>query len=201
MENAYSFKLVEDYATKLEEANIELMQTHLQLMQAEKMSAVGQLAAGLAHEIRNPLNIIEGARYYLSTEVDHGRNTELVDDYLEFIKNQVVRTNRLVNSLLNFSKPDEPSFKLVNLNSILENAIVLIKKQFTDNKINLEVSLDNSIPDVMGDQNQLWQLFINLLINASQAMPNGGELHVSTYRNSSKADSVYIKVQDTGEKV
>ncbi|NIT14666.1 MAG: hypothetical protein GTN99_10610, partial [Candidatus Dadabacteria bacterium] len=193
------FKLVEDYATKLEDTNRELMQTHLQLMQAEKMSAVGQLAAGLAHEIRNPLNIIEGARYYLSTEIDHGRNAEIVDEYLEFIKNQVVRTNRLVNNLLNFSRPEEPSFKQVNLNSTLENAILLIKKQFTDNNIELCVDLDNSIPEVMGDQNQLWQVFINLLINASQCMQDGGELRVSTYLEKGSSDKVYIIFQDTGE--
>jgi signal transduction histidine kinase len=199
VENANSFKLVEDYARKLEETNKELMETHLQLMQAEKMSAVGELAAGLAHEIRNPLNIIEGARYYLSTEVDHGRNTDVVDEYLEFIKNQVVRTNRLLNNLLNFSRPDDPSFNLVNLNSILENAIVLIKKQIADNEITLVVRLDYDIPEIMGDRNQLWQVLINLLINASQAMLKGGDLHVSTYRNSSKADSVYIKIRDTGE--
>jgi len=76
---------------------------------------------------------------------------------------------------------------------------VLINKQFTDHNINLEVDLDYDIPQVMGDQNQLWQIFINLLINASQAMFNGGELHVSTYRNSSKPDRVYIKFKDSGD--
>ncbi len=135
----------------------------------------------------------------LRSQIDVARNAEIVDEYLEFIKNQVVRTNRLVNNLLNFSRPEEPSFKQVNLNSTLENAILLIKKQFTDNNIELCVDLDNSIPEVMGDQNQLWQVFINLLINASQCMQDGGELRVSTYLEKGSSDKVYIIFQDTGE--
>lgn len=134
----------------------------------------------------------------MSTEVDHGRNAEVVDEYLEFIKNQVVRTNRLVNNLLNFSKPEEPSFKKVNLNSILENAIVFIKKQFTDSNIELEVDLDSDIPQVMGDQNQLWQVFINLLINATQCMEIGGKLHVTTSMSSKSPDCVEVNFKDTG---
>ena len=144
IENALAFKLVEDYAKRLEKTNKELKDAQTQLVHAEKMSAIGQLAAGVAHEIRNPLNIIEGARYYISTYMMDKENTEVVGEYLDYIKHEIDRTNRLIDSLLKFSKAEPPYFESVNINSVLENVVILVRKQLSDNNINLALSLDEN---------------------------------------------------------
>jgi signal transduction histidine kinase len=203
IENALAFKLVEDYAKKLEKTNKELKDTQAQLVHAEKMSAIGQLAAGVAHEIRNPLNIIEGARYYISTYMMDKKDTDVVGEYLDYIKHEIDRTNRLIDSLLKFSKAEPPYFESVNINSVLENVVILVRKQLSDNKINLTLNLDQNLPQIMADPNQLWQVFINIILNAVQAMPKGGDFTIET---STRWDEftggndhhVYIHFKDTG---
>lgn len=203
IENALAFKLVEDYAKKLEKTNVELKDMQTQLVHAEKMSAIGQLAAGVAHEIRNPLNIIEGARYYLSTYMVNHENAETVGEYLDYIKQEIDRTNRLIDSLLKFSKAEPPYFEKVDINAVLDNVVILVRKQLSDNNVNLSTKLDPGIPMIMADPNQLWQVFINIILNAIQAMPKGGSLVVETslgYSDSGPAPSrnVCITFEDTG---
>lgn len=203
IENALAFKLVEDYAKKLEITNKELKDAQTQLIHAEKMSAIGQLAAGVAHEIRNPLNIIEGARYYISTYMMDKENTEVVGEYLDYIKHEIDRTNRLIDSLLKFSKAEPPYFESVNINSVLENVVILVRKQLSDNNINLTLRLDENTPQIMADPNQLWQVFINIILNAIQAMPRGGDLAIETstiWEDFTAPDSghIYIHFKDTG---
>jgi len=203
LENALAFKLVEDYAKRLEKTNKELKDTQAQLVHAEKMSAIGQLAAGVAHEIRNPLNIIEGARYYISTYMMDKENTEVVGEYLDYIKHEIDRTNRLIDSLLKFSKAEPPYFESVSINSVLENVVILVRKQLSDNNINLALSLDEDLPQIMADPNQLWQVFINIILNAVQAMPKGGDFSIKTSTRwdefaSGSNDKVYIHFKDTG---
>ncbi len=167
------------------------------------MSAIGQLAAGVAHEIRNPLNIIEGARYYLSTYLTNEENEEIVGEYLDYIKHEIERTNTLIDSLLKFSKAEPPHFEKVNVNNVVENVVVLIRKQLSDNNVNLIKNLKNDVPDIMADSNQLWQVFINIIVNAIHAMPEGGDLSIDTSWEKTKSinketENVYVSFKDTG---
>ncbi|MFQ5788072.1 MAG: ATP-binding protein, partial [Thermodesulfobacteriota bacterium] len=197
IENAYAFKLVEDYAKKLEYTNRELMDTQAQLVQAEKMSAIGQLAAGIAHEIRNPLNIIEGARYCIS-EMTTDESTVGMGRYLDYIKHEIDRTNRLIDKLLKFSKPGPAYFEPINVNDVIEDVLVLIRRQIEDNNIMLVKNLDYQIPKIMGDQNNLWQVFINIIMNSIQAMPLGGELSIDTGFHEESSDKMLISFSDKG---
>lgn len=197
IENAVAFKLVEDYVKKLEEANKELVETQAQLIRAEKMSAIGQLAAGIAHEIRNPLSIIEGARYYLAQTME-GENSPVTGEYLDYIKHEVERTNRFIDTLLQLSRSEAPDFEQLDVNSILENSSVLMRKQLSDNKINLVKNLSCDIPNILGDPNQLWQVFINIMINSIQALPDGGEIRIDTGLCKGSSDRIFISFSDTG---
>ncbi len=124
-------------------------------------------------------------------------------EYLDYIKYEVDRTNKLIGRLLRFSKSETPHFETINVNDILENIVLLMRKQLSGNNVNLETNFSDSVPEIMGDPNQLWQVFINILVNADQAMPDGGDLKINTgvynlnnYR--SKNDQVFISFNDTG---
>lgn len=104
IKNSFAFKLVQDFADELEHKNEELKNIQERLVQAEKMSSIGHLAAGVAHEIRNPLNIIEGARYCLALKIKNGSENAVANEYLERIQNEVAKTNELIDSVLNFSR-------------------------------------------------------------------------------------------------
>jgi len=208
IENSFSFELVQDYADELEEKNIQLKDVQTQLIQAEKMSAIGHLASGIAHEIRNPLNIIEGARYYLSTIFSNGSENRVAHEYLDYIQNEVVRTNRLIDSLLDFSKFQQSNIEKININNVIENVLILSRKQLSDNNIKLIKNLSEKLPTLKGDSNQLWQVVINLLMNSIQAInsvqsvPSEGEIVIETgeYTKDDTSDGqhVYLKIMDNG---
>ncbi|MGI9554201.1 MAG: sensor histidine kinase, partial [Thermodesulfobacteriota bacterium] len=208
IENSFSFELVQDYADELEEKNIQLKDVQTQLIQAEKMSAIGHLASGIAHEIRNPLNIIEGARYYLSTIYSNGRENKVAHEYLEYIQTEVVRTNRLIDSLLDFSKYQQSNIENININNVIENVLILSRKQLSDNNIKLIKNLSTNLPTLKGDSNQLWQVVINLLMNSIQAINSArsvsgeGEIVIETGEYSkedmSNGKHIYLKVMDNG---
>lgn len=202
IKNSFSFELVEDYASELERKNQILKNIQEQLIHTEKMSAIGQLAAGIAHEIRNPLNIIEGARYYLSSQLDNGNSDSSVGEYLEYIQNEVIRTNRLIDQLLNFAKLDQGQPEDVDINDVIENVLVLSRKQIQDSGARIRKNMKENIPRVKGDSGQLWQVMINLLMNAIQSIDKNGEIKIESgitenYFSSGK-DYVYAKITDNG---
>jgi two-component system NtrC family sensor kinase len=125
-------------------------------------------------------------------------DSQVLKKYLNYIKHEVERTNRLIDSLLKFSRVEPKHFELVEVNRVLEDTLVLVRKQLPDNNIRLVTSFNYQIPTIIGDPNQLWQVFINVLLNAIQAMPQGGELRIETGFYYGGSDYIFISFTDTG---
>src|SRR6185436_13814821 len=164
-----------------------------QLIQSEKMAAIGQLAAGIAHEIRNPLAIIMNALYDLAEIVD-GEDPEVRED-LRIAKEEMDRVQTIINSLLEFSRDSGATVETVDINDLLRKTLFLMNKYLQNSDVRVVTELADIGP-CPANQNALRQIFLNLITNAVQAMPHGGELSVRT----SLADDhrVRLEFSDTG---
>lgn len=206
IENSYALRLIESYSDELEQKNVHLSEVQSQLVHAEKMSSIGQLASGIAHEIRNPLNIIEGARYYLANHLESSAGKDSVaGEYLEYIANEIQRTNKLIDELLLFSKPTNSELSEVNFNSLVDNILILTRKQVNDHSVRIEKVYDPDLPSVYADSNQIWQVFVNLLINSLESMGKNGHLQIKTGVNkivndlNKEVKSAFVIFKDNGQ--
>lgn len=163
------------------------------LIQSEKMAAIGQLAAGIAHEIRNPLAIIMNALYDLAEIVDKD-NPEVRED-LRIAKEEMDRVQTIINSLLEFSRDSRAAIELVDVNDLLRKTILLMNKYLQNSDVRVLTELGDVGP-CAANQNALRQIFLNLITNAVQAMPHGGELSIRTSRASRQR--VRLEFSDTG---
>jgi len=164
-----------------------------QLIQSEKMAAIGQLAAGIAHEIRNPLAIIMNALYDLGEIVD-GNNPEIRED-LRIAKEEMDRVQTIINSLLEFSHDSRAEIETVDINDLLRKTLLLMSKYLQNSDVRVVTELGD-IGLCLANQNALRQIFLNLITNAVQAMPHGGELCVRT--SLAPGDRVRLEFSDTG---
>jgi PAS domain S-box-containing protein len=164
-----------------------------QLIQSEKMAAIGQLAAGIAHEIRNPLAIIMNALYDLAEIVD-GNNPEVRED-LRIAKEEMDRVQTIINSLLEFSRDSRAEIETVDINDLLRKTLLLMNKHLQNSDVRVVTELTDIGP-CTANQNALRQIFLNLITNAVQAMPHGGELSVRT--SLGPGSRVRLEFSDTG---
>lgn len=162
-----------------------------QLAQADKMSSIGLLAAGVAHEVNTPLAVISSYAQLLAKQL---QGDEKRSELLDKITKQTFRASEIVNNLLNFSRTSGTEFGNVNLNRIIHDTLALLEHQFKTARIKVVGELDNSLPDIHGNQGKLQQVFLNLFLNAKDAMPQGGTLTVRTTHNH----GVHVAVSDTG---
>jgi two-component system NtrC family sensor kinase len=162
------------------------------LARSEKLAAVGQLAAGIAHEIYNPLNIIGGFAEFLSakTPADDPRRSALED-----IGRETDRCRRLVADLLGFARERPPQMKPTDLNALAAEAVELAGARARPGGVNVIFHPDGNLPLIETDQDQIMQVLMNLLLNACQALPNGGEVGVETRLDEDRA---VLSVRDTG---
>jgi signal transduction histidine kinase len=172
--------------------NAELRKTQQQLVQSEKLAALGQLSASVAHEINNPLGIIKNYLQILSENTDEDDSNQ---HNLEMIKEEVNRIARIVKSLLDFSRPEKNKMTIVDLSATLKQTISLLDKEFLSKSIKIKKELPDNLSPVMGSEDQLKQVFLNLLVNSKDFMPQGGEVIISA-RNTDQ--SVEIEFSDTG---
>lgn len=182
---------------KLAESYDKLRGNEQQLIQAEKLSSLGQMAAAVAHEINNPLS---GVLLYnqLLTKRIKGDDIDKIEviDYLLKMEAELIRSTRLVRNLLDFARQSPPMLSILDLNEVVDQARDLIAHLIKQQRIQVVKELDPSLPRVVGDFDQLRQVCANLVLNAVQAMPEGGRL---TFRTSTTGDGLLkLEVQDTG---
>lgn len=186
-----------------EEIARENARLHQELLKQDKMKAVATLAASMAHEIRNPLTVVK-----IFTELlpEQHSDKAFIDNFMQSVKPEVEKISHTVQQLLNFSKPSSPNFEAVNIGKILSDTTKLLSKDFLKYHINVIVKFSNENIAVEADPNQIRQVFLNLLFNSIDAMPNGGELVIAG-EVIEGADSISpqennklfeISIQDTG---
>jgi two-component system, NtrC family, sensor histidine kinase HydH len=178
--------------SRLTEVYGELQQNFEQMKRAERLFAVGQLAAGLAHELRNPLGSVAGAAGILQ------RNAHLDPKHqecLDIIQKESQRLNRLLTEFLDFARPRPPKYQSIDIDSLLSSVIQLAAHGVGQESIVLRKDVEPQLPPVDGDSELLRQMLLNLIINAVHAMPKGGEVVVSA---SLHEGQVLIRVRDRG---
>jgi PAS domain S-box-containing protein len=169
----------------------ERVELESQLSQADKLSSIGLLAAGVAHEVNTPLAVISSYAQMLSKQLQQDPQK---GGLLEKITRQTFRASEIVNNLLNFSRTSGTEFTDVNVNKIIADTLALLEHQFKTTKIRVEDELADHLPLISGNAGRLQQVFLNLFLNARDAMPNGGTLRITT----SNGEGVSVVVSDTG---
>ena len=168
-----------------------------QLRNNEKLSALGLLAAEVAHEIRNPLTVIKMLFHSLDLRFDDNdpksRDVQVMSEKMDHL-------NKIVEQILDFARSADPTFAAVNVNSVVEDLALLTRHKLTNQNIEFIRKLDPAVPKVMADVTQLEQVFLNLTLNAVEAMPKGGKLTISTHiENDGKNEPfVIIEFRDNG---
>jgi len=181
----------------LEKTITQLRNTQAELVNTEKMASVGRMAAGVAHEIGNPLSSVLGHTDILHKKLKRKRlkDGEILLDLVERMRKETERINRIIKDLLQFSKPPSPHIEDVEVNHVVRNSLHMLsaEKRFQD--ITLDLSLAEHLPPARGNSDQLQQVLSNIVINAADAMPDGGFLSVRTTEDKRW---VIIAIKDTG---
>lgn len=179
-------------AEERQKAYDELQKTFEQLLQAEKLSSLGELSAGIVHEVRNPLAAIKGAVEILEDELAENSPRR---EFADLAKREVERLDKLVGEFLRFARPAKLAFAAANLNEIAESVIWLVENQATSQSVAIEKDFQENLPVVLVDAEQIKQVLLNLAINSLQAMPNGGQL---VFRTSQTEEFCICEITDTG---
>ncbi|HOJ17958.1 MAG: PAS domain S-box protein [Ignavibacteriales bacterium] len=184
---------VKERTVEIEKAYEQIKIAQTQLIQSEKMAAIGQFVSGLAHEINSPLDGIQNCLQVILNDLD---NREQTQKYAELSLESTYKIEMLVRKLLSYARSHKLTMSDVDINFILKDILSLTSLKLSKNHVRLVTKLAEEIPLIYGDAHYLEQVFVNLILNASDAMPDGGELTVST--GLSEEGSVEIKVADTG---
>ncbi|MBE7561152.1 HAMP domain-containing protein [bacterium] len=161
---------------------------------SDKLAALGHLSAGMAHEIRNPLGIIKGSAELLEKRLSRDEEAR---DLARYIIDECLRLSRTLQDFLDFARPREPALDAASINQVLQKTLPLADHHPLRDKIRLELDLSPDLPDVLADAAQCQQVFLNLLLNAFEASPDGGVVQV-TSRLDAERDQVVVSVQDHG---
>ena len=173
---------------------LERRRVEQQLFESEKLAAVGRLAASIAHEVNNPLEAIKNALYLMQAGAEGDKNSR----FLEIARKETERVSHIIRQMLGFARrPGEVDW--VDVNQLLEETVVLLEKKMRQLRIKLIKSFDESLPRIRARADQLRQVFLNLIINAQQAIEGDGEIMISTSRyEQALQPSILIQLSDSG---
>jgi signal transduction histidine kinase len=177
---------------ELEQANADLVRARESLLRAERLATLGRLASGIAHEVGNPLGAITG---YVELSRDPQRSPAEVSEFLARIGEEAQRIDRIVRDLLDLARPVEPLLGEVDVARPVEAALRLARVQARFRSVEVEVALPPSLPPVVGDERRLAQVFLNLLLNAGDAMAGAGRILIEA---APGAGRVAVRVADSG---
>ncbi len=187
---------------KLERMNREIVEAQERLIRSARLASMGELAAGVAHEINNPL---AGVLTYLKLIQKKLASDQVPRDdlakfrqYLQSMEHETIRCSDIVKNLLEFARPSEPTVAPLSVEETVKKSLFLVRHQIALQNIHIVERYEEDLPPLMADSKQMQQVLLNLVINAAQAMPEGGELRISAYRANDHDDHVVIEIQDTG---
>jgi len=175
----------------IEERTRELRKAQKELIRREKLAAIGRLSGSVAHDIRNPLSVINNAIYYLKLKYNENIDED-TEKHIAMVERQINRINEIMNDLTDFSRENTPNWLDGNLNSLILGHIEEI--QIPEN-ILLEIELDPELPASLFDYTQIHRVFSNLVVNAIQSMPEGGKIKIST---RTKEQKIVLIIKDEG---
>jgi two-component system NtrC family sensor kinase len=189
---------LEEWGTTLErrvqERTDEIKKIHSQLFRSEKLASLGKLAAGVAHEINNPLTGILTNSSLLLEDLD---KEDPKREDVDIIVKETIRCREIVKRLLDFAKQTKPQKKLTDVNALIENIILLVRNQTSFRNIVIEKDLDRNLPEILSDTDQIQQVFINIILNAAEAMTKGGTLRIKSGMTK-EGEFIDIRFADTG---
>src|SRR3989338_8445585 len=171
----------------------ELKSLQNQLLQAEKMASIGLLASSLAHELDTPLTTISGYCELLAEDI----HDERLLCRIKIISEQIIKCQKTIRNLLDFSRKSTCEKKLCNIHHLINNALLLVEHRLKIHKINLRKTFDNNVPSLLVDGNQIQQGVLNLVNNAVDALPQGGDIFIETRLNT-EAKSIEVVFEDNG---
>lgn len=181
---------------RVQQRTAELREAQDKLVRTERLAAIGELSAGVAHELRNPLGAIKNAAYYIKGKLRDSnlvRDNPRVGDFLGIMDEEIETSNRIITELMDFSRVNPPNLSPTTVDTVVDNALSRIQIK---EDVKIVKDLEPGLPEVLADSEQLRRAFTNLFKNAEEAMPEGGTLTISA---KAKDDHVELQFRDTGQ--
>lgn len=186
------YEALREKLNELRRRNEKIRVFEEKLVKANKLSALGELASSIAHEIKNPLISIQGFARRIGTTEDRDK----LEKYAKFIEQEADRLSQVLTKLLGFSRMDEPKKDLLDMNEIVDDTVMFMEHHLTRFKnVELSIEKNSSLPMVSVDKIHVQQTMVNIILNAAQAMPEGGQIRIRTGAND---QYVFIAISDTG---